>query len=88
MLDFSGYDIPEHTQAIIKRYIEDGRDPGDFIYSVMSNNLFSAVGCADRMNSAALRDIVMWTYNRAPQACYGSEAKVMKWMAETAKTVA
>jgi len=88
MLDFAGYNIPDHTQGIIRNYIVHGYDPGDFVYSVMSNNLFSAVGTADNLNIVALPEIVKWVYNKAPDACHGSEAKVIKWMSDTKKSIA
>ena len=80
MLNFDGYNIPNHTKQIIASYIEKGHDPGDFIYNVMSNNLMRAFGSADSQNTSALKDIVMWVYNCAPQNCHGNEAIVLRWM--------
>ena len=80
MLDFTDYNIPLTTQESISNYIEHGIDPGDFVYSVMSNNLHGAVLKADIMNTAALKDIVLWVYNNAPGNRWGNEAVVLRWI--------
>ena len=70
-LNFSGFNIPEHTQGALERYITHGIRPGDFLMSVLTNDLMGAVGRADHENSQCLRDIAAWVYMRAPRNCWG-----------------
>lgn len=79
-LDFSGYEVPEHTQGAIERYILDRLAPGGFLTAVLANDLFGAVGRADAMNTHALKDIVGWIYMRAPRDCWGSYEIVRKYL--------
>ena len=80
-LDFSGYNLPEHTEGALRRWVENGIYPGGFLESVLTNDLFGAVGQADRRNIAALPDIVTFIYNRVPQGAWGSK-KIMQEYAE------
>ena len=78
-LDFSDYNIPEHTKGALERYVNQRFFPGSFLTAVLTNNLIGAICYADRENEAALRDIVAFAYNRLPQECCGSEDKVYAW---------
>jgi hypothetical protein len=82
MLDFNDYDVPDHTQTALTDYVERGIPVGGFLHALLSNDLFGAVGRADAQNLHALKDIVNWVYNRAPQNCWGTEAKVIRWLQE------
>jgi hypothetical protein len=82
MLDFSGYNIPAHTQYALTEFVERGIPVGGFLHSVLSNDLFGAVGSADRDNLPALKDITVWVSVHAPQPCWGTEAKVLRWIAD------
>ena len=82
MLDFSKYQVPEHTQSALKDYIERGVPVGGFLHAVLSNDLVGAVQRADSQNSKAIKDIVSWIYMCAPEPCWGNEAKVLRWLAE------
>ena len=82
MLDFSGYNIPAHTQYALTEFIERGIPVGGFLHSVLSNDLFGALGSADGDNLPALKDITGWIYMNAPQSCWGTEAKVLRWIAD------
>jgi hypothetical protein len=80
MLDFSDYNIPYHTQKSLVEYIERGVPVGGFLHAVLSNDLVGAVNRADSMNSKNIKDIVNWIYMKAPEPCWGSEAKVLRWI--------
>jgi hypothetical protein len=82
MLDFSGYNIPSHTQYALTEFVERGIPVGGFLHSVLSNDLFGAVGSADSENLPALKDITGWIHMHAPQSCWGTEAKVLRWIAD------
>jgi hypothetical protein len=47
---------------------------------VLTNDLFGAVGQADRENRAALADICEYIYNELPSPCWGSRDIVWKWV--------
>tara|TARA_R100000808_G_scaffold23460_1_gene52091 strand:+ start:3956 stop:4225 length:270 start_codon:yes stop_codon:yes gene_type:complete len=72
--------IPKQTMDGLKSYIEERRNPGGFLTSVLENNLINAVCRADRKNTEALRTIVQWVYNCAPGRCWGSKDKVEAWL--------
>jgi hypothetical protein len=82
MLDFSDYKVPEHTQIALSDYIERGIPVGGFLNAVLANDLAGAVGRADAANLHALKDIVNWVYNHAPQNCHGNEALYRRWLHE------
>jgi hypothetical protein len=82
MLDFSGYNVPAHTQQALADYIENGVPVGGFLNAVLANDLIGAVGSADAQNIKALKDIVGWVCACAPQGSYGSEALYRRWLHE------
>lgn len=82
MLDFQDSDVPEHTQQALGDYIERGIPVGGFLHSVLCNDLAGAVCKADASNLAALKNIVLWVYNYAPENCWGSEALYLRWIQE------
>lgn len=80
MLNFNKYpDIPNLTKNALSLYIEEGIMPGSFLYSVLTNNLFDAVGSADTDNIVELPNIVKFIYNEVPSAAWGSKDKVKTW---------
>lgn len=84
MLDWTGYEdtVPDHTKGALERYVNDRLLPGGFLTCLLSNDLFGAVCRADAYNIVALRDICEFVYNRMPPNCWGSEAKVYKYVEE------
>ena len=65
----------------IKRYIEHGIKPGDFLTAVISNDLREACGRADEENLANLPAFVGYFYNEAPSMCCGSPEEMNGWLA-------
>lgn len=83
MLNFTNYpNIPSNTRAALSAYVERGYMPGGFLESVLANDLFGAIGQADRANKAALADIVMFIYNEVPANAWGSRPKVQGYVAK------
>jgi hypothetical protein len=74
--------IPESTKQSLKEYIERGVPVGSFLHAVLSNDLANAVFKADRSNRLVLPDIMYWIHENAPDASWGSEAKVIRWIQE------
>ncbi|MCA1800188.1 MAG: hypothetical protein LC650_02735 [Actinobacteria bacterium] len=79
-LDFTGYNIPSHTQGSLERYAAQGIAPGGFLTAVLTNNLFGAVSRADDYNLEALTEIVRFVYNRMPMSCHGSTEAMAEFM--------
>jgi hypothetical protein len=71
--------IPEHMQQVLRRYVLEGVRPGDFLTSVVCNDLRNAVGRADETNLPLLKLYVQWFYNIAPGSCWGSAEAMLKW---------
>lgn len=78
MTDYSR--LPEHMQAGARRYIERGIPPGHFLTAVLSNNMAEAFSRADDINTAAMLDWAMWTYNDIPRNSHGSPEAVSAWI--------
>ena len=80
-LNFSGeYEaIPERMRHALRAYVLEGRRPGDFLTSVICNDLRNAVGRADDENLSLLKTYVQWFYNVAPGPCWGSAEVMLKW---------
>lgn len=79
-LNFSGFNIPQHTQEALQRYIVHGILPGDFLMSVLKNDLMGAVARADHENSQCLRDIAAWVYMRAPGNSWGDRDTIREYV--------
>ena len=74
--------IPEHTKHSLDAYGKKGVPVGGFLFAVLSNDIFAAVGRADDANYRALGDIVKYVYNNLPMGCHGSEEAVERWLAQ------
>jgi len=77
---FYGMFIPEYMVEGIYRFINKGTEPGGFLSSVISNDLFAAVGRADSANINLLPLYCAFFYNEAPSNCYGSKAQFNAWL--------
>ena len=75
-------ECPESVRGGLKRYIENKIEPGSFLFAVLSNDLFGAMGKADLGNRMNLFNIVNWIYNNAPCSCHGSKDIVVNWLNE------
>lgn len=73
--------LPKDTKDSIDRYVDHGVRTGDFLFAVLSNDLFEAVIRADSTNILCIVDICRYIYNYTPQCCHGSIEKVNAWLA-------
>ena len=80
------YYIPDRMMGGIERYINDRVIPGNFLQSVISNNLKEAVLYADEENLDNLPAYVGYFYNEAPSGCWGSRKIMMGWLNEADHT--
>jgi len=71
--------IPEYMHPALRRYIELGIAPGDFLRSVLCNDLRSAVWYADHTNLRYLPSYVNFLSD-APAECWGSHKKYLDWI--------
>lgn len=71
--------IPENIKRGIDRHVEHGIKPGDFTEGVLTNDLSKAVGHADPISIANLKDIIIYCHNDIPPDCWGSPKKVKAW---------
>ena len=55
--------IPQTTLRALDLYVKEGIRPGGFLYAVLTNDLFGAIGKADKANGAAIRDVCLYIYN-------------------------
>jgi hypothetical protein len=73
------FNIPEHTFETLRRYVDEGLEPGGFLTAVLENDLFSAFARADAENTDAMKNIVMHIYNNEPAWCNGRKGIVREW---------
>ena len=77
---FLGFHIPARMMPGIKRYVEDGVNPGGFLTAVIENDLSRAVGAADDENLSNIPAYIGWFYNQGPTGCWGSKEKMKAWI--------
>jgi len=72
--------VPEYMHGGYRRYLVDGIEPGDFVFSVLSNDLKGAFQQADHENTAAMKEHVTLCYWHLPADAQGSREKVIAWI--------
>jgi hypothetical protein len=77
-IDYSS--LPEHMQDGAREYVEQGREPGGFLYAVLCDQLVEAFQRADMVNAAFLPGWIQWLLGEPPIACWGSPEKVAAWI--------
>ena len=82
---FYGRSIPDNMMAGIRRYIERRIIPGDFLQSIICNDLGKACGYADEDNLWIIPVYVNYFYNHAPTSCWGSKQKMIAWLGKCSK---
>ena len=78
--------LPAHMQNVMRRYIEDGIEPGGFLTAVICNDLVGAFGMADDINLANMKVWASFLYNEAPSGCWGSRRKMDGWIISRRET--
>lgn len=72
--------IPEYMREGLALYVEQGVRPGDFLWSVLVNDLRGACRHADNGNQRLIFDYVAWLYSFAPHDCWGSPDRAIAWL--------
>lgn len=78
-------EIKDLTKQSLDLYADRGILPGDFLYSVLTNDLFGALGRADSYNRATIFQITQYIYNNLPSNSWGSPEKVEGYIREIRK---
>lgn len=71
--------LPAHLRKGVREYIERGHLPGDFLCSVISNDLMKAYGHGDQISKDSLGDILSFFWNEAPGRSHGSPEIMKTW---------
>lgn len=74
--------VPEHLVDGLVAYVTTKRPTGSFLRCVLENDLKGCIEHGDDESIYGLKKIVMFLYNYAPGACWGSPSKVEAWMGE------
>ena len=74
--------IPSHTKEALDSYFLKGYEPGGFLMSILTNNLYGAVTSADVANRHAIWEIVKWltTDPIVPIHSWGTKDHVSNWL--------
>ena len=74
--------IPTHTKKALDNYFLRGWEPGGFLTSILTNNLYGAVTSADIANRHAIWEIVTWltTDPIVPVRSWGTKEHVSNWL--------
>ena len=70
--------IPPRIVESINRYVWHGCPTGDFLRSVLSNDLMNAVARADADSMASLQAICMYIHNAVPSGITGGHEEYKK----------
>ena len=79
-------DLHPHMRDSFRAYIEHGLPPGSFMTALLSNDLRETFACADYINQSLVREYLVWLWDAAPSACWGSRERVDAWIEMHAKT--
>ncbi len=74
--------IPDYMIGGLRRYIENGVEPGSFLSAVLCNDLRGACERADDTNRERLFQYIQFLYSYAPSACWGSPTRFEAWIEE------
>ena len=74
--------IPNHTKEALDDYFFRGWEPGSFLTSILTNNLYGAVNSADYANKHVIYEIVQWLTLEpiVPKDSWGTKDHVSNWL--------
>ena len=72
--------IPERIMQNLLYYVKGEEAPGGFLYAVLCNDLFGAVGKADNEMKPLIPLLVQYIHWEMPGGCHGSPEIVKTWM--------
>jgi hypothetical protein len=75
--------VSEDVKISMQNYFLYGLEPGSFVYTMLCNDLFSAVYCADIASRKSIWGMAKWVVESAPMGSYGSKLLVQQWCQNT-----
>lgn len=72
--------VPEHLRSGLNAYLMDHYKPGDFLCSVLKNDLIGAYRRADMVSLVCLPDIIAYLLACAPAPSFGSNSNFDSWL--------
>ena len=74
--------IPHHTTEALDNYFLRGWEPGGFLTSILTNDLYGAVRSADYANKHVIYEIVQWVTLEptVPENSWGHKEHVSNWL--------
>ena len=72
--------LPIHMRDAAQRYLEKGIPPGDFLSSVLQNDLVSSFMRADPDNIREMDSWVRWLWDECPSEAWGNEDAYNNWI--------
>lgn len=72
----------QDTRHLVEGYIDQGKEPGDFLEAVIANKLDDAVSHAVTLsyNLNTVAEILRWFHRYAPVQCWGSSDIYKTWV--------
>src|SRR5271168_3419638 len=74
--------IPDHMVDSVKNWVEYGWLPGEFLQSILENDIYEAVWHADNMNEGKISNWVKFVTWYLPSACHGNAERVRDWQVQ------
>lgn len=74
--------LPEHIRDGMRRYLENGIEPGGFLTACLENNFMEAVCLADDINRTKLVEIALFLWGEVSPMVWGSPEKVENYLAQ------
>lgn len=75
------YDLlPLHMRDGARLYIEQGIEPGGFMYAVLINDFKGVMTRSDNVNKNSLQEWVEWLLFQCPATAQGSRQAVDNWI--------
>lgn len=72
--------LPEHMQGQMRRYMEEGINPGNFLQAILANDLAAASYYADDINKHEFFCYGVFLMNEAPVGSWGNIETTLAWM--------
>ena len=72
--------VPEHMQDAVRRYVNEGLEPGSFLTLMLEHRIYDAAGHADSINQSKLFDWIRFMHNYMPGHSHGSPEVVKAYM--------
>jgi hypothetical protein len=77
--------IPDRIMQNLIYYVKGEEAPGGFLYTVLCNDLFGAIGRADSQMTPLIPLLVKYIHCKTPVGCHGSPELVKEWMSKPRK---